>query len=232
MIELEGVVRGYPASGGWRRVLDGLHLSVSEGEMVAVLGVSGSGKTTLLNVTGGLDRDFSGRVVVGGTELASLDESALSRFRARTLGFVVQAYHLLDHLTSLDNVTLPAVFGDGERGARWREVQDRGRQLLERVGLGDRGGRPPSELSGGERQRVALARALFGGPRLLLCDEMTGNLDDDSARRVIDLVEAVNREQGVTVLAASHDERLWRRMDRVLLLEEGRLVAAAVGERT
>ncbi len=219
MISARGIVREYDdGERGLLRVLDGVDLTVEAGEFVAVTGRSGSGKSTLLNVLGGLDTAFRGDVTVAGTRLAGLSDAALSRFRNQQVGFVFQFFHLVHGLSALDNVALPSFFGAGEAG----DVAARARGALGRVGLGAKEGRLPSQLSGGERQRVAIARALFARPRVLLCDEPTGNLDAQTADEVVALFSELNRG-GLTVLAVTHEERLTRAASRVLSLAQGRL---------
>ncbi len=197
-------------------ILEGVSLTVAPGERVALLGPSGSGKSTLLNVLGGLDPDFEGEVVVAGTSLRGLDDRALSSFRNHTLGFVFQSYNLLGHLTALENVLLPARFGDAAPD------RERARAVLGRVGLEDKTHRRPATLSGGERQRVAIARALYFRPKLVLCDEPTGNLDRQTGAEVLRLFDDLGRE-GVTLLIATHDEAIAASAHRVLNLQRGRL---------
>ncbi len=198
-------------------ILDRVSMSLHAGERVALLGPSGSGKSTLLNVLGALDADYEGQVVVDGQSLAGLSDAARARFRNRTLGFVFQAYNLLGHLSALDNVLLPARFGEGVAD------MERARLVLSRVGLGDKAHRLPASLSGGERQRVAIARALYNRPKLLLCDEPTGNLDQKTASEVLKLFQELS-DEGVALLIATHDEDIARSAHRVLTLRQGALV--------
>lgn len=218
MISVAKVSRGYDdGARGLVRVLDGVDLEVAAGEFVAIVGRSGSGKSTLLHVLGGLDSGFSGEVVVAGTTLSRLSDDALSRFRNEAVGFVFQSFHLVQGLSALDNVMLPAAFSLGEGGG---EAQ--AREALARVGLADKAGRLPSQLSGGERQRVAIARALFNRPKVLLCDEPTGNLDALTADEVIALFQRLNAE-GLTIVAVTHEDRLREAARRVVTLVDGRL---------
>jgi len=228
MIRLSGVFRSYHADRPEQGVLRGVELTVDDGEFVAVVGRSGSGKTTLLNIVAGLDTGYQGRVEVSGEELRSLSDEALSRLRNQSIGIVFQAFHLLDHLTAADNVALPAVFARPAATDDRDSVSRRARERLDEVGLGDRADARPSALSGGEKQRVALARALFHRPRLLLCDELTGNLDDDTGRAIIDVLTAVHRRDGCTVLVVTHDSGIVRVADRVLRLAEGQLAPDAL----
>ena len=223
MIQLRSVVRVFDRE---RPVLRGLDLDVGAGELLAVVGRSGAGKTTLLNVIGGLDTGFEGSVEVCGQRLDELDDRSLSAFRNRSVGFVFQAYNLLDHLTVAENVELPSLFATAAIGAEGRrKLRDRAQEALAAVGLGDRGNDRPAVLSGGERQRVAIARAVLQGAPLLLCDEPTGNLDQATAAEVAGLLRSLQRS-GVTVVAATHDGEISRLADRVLELRDGVLVAA------
>ncbi len=218
MISVEGVSRGYDdGARGTVRVLDGVKLEVAKGEFVAIVGRSGTGKSTLLHVLGGLDTGFTGEVTVAGTKLSKLKDGALSRFRNESVGFVFQSFHLVQGLSALENVMLPAAFAAGEGGG---EAQ--AREALTRVGLGDKALRLPSQLSGGERQRVAIARALFNRPQVLLCDEPTGNLDAQTADEVIALFKSLNA-QGLTIIAVTHEDRLREAAGRVVSLTDGRL---------
>ncbi len=201
---------------GTRPILTHVELQIDRGERVALFGASGSGKTTLLNILGGLDRDFRGEVVVAGLSLRAESDRTLARFRREALGFVFQSYNLLMHLTVLENVVLPARFGPA------RPDYERGREVLARVGLGDALRRSPRTLSGGERQRVAIARALYGRPRVVLCDEPTGNLDRQTAREVLSLFDAIG-DEGTTLLIATHDEAVAEGAHRVLTLREGKI---------
>lgn len=219
MISARGLVRVYDdGERGEVRVLDGVDLDVAQGEFVAIVGRSGSGKSTLLNVLGGLDSGFRGELKVGGTALSGLSDAALARFRNESVGFVFQSFHLVNGLSLLENVALPAYFAP----ARPADTETRAREVLERVGLGGKLGRVPSQLSGGERQRVAVARALFARPRVLLCDEPTGNLDAATAEQVVGLFAELNRS-GLTVVAVTHEDRLRDAASRVLTMAEGKL---------
>ncbi|MBN2505278.1 MAG: ABC transporter ATP-binding protein [Verrucomicrobia bacterium] len=202
-------------------VLRDITLEIAAGESVAVVGPSGSGKSTLLNLMGALDRPTSGEVWLGGQDLQDLGEHALAAVRNRQLGFVFQSHHLLPHCTVLENVLVPTLaHPDGGAG---REAEERGRLLLERVGLGRRLGHRPGQLSGGERQRVAVVRALINRPKLLLADEPTGALDRGSAAELGRLLVELNREQAVTLVVVTHAPDLARQMGRVLELRDGRL---------
>ena len=199
--------------------LDGVTLAVDAGEFVAVMGPSGSGKTTLLNLFGLLDVPDSGSVHLEGVDVSRFDERARTARRAERLGFVFQQFNLVPALTAEENVALPLVIGRRDRRSRRRLAAE----ALDRVGLGDRAGRLPSELSGGERQRVAIARALVHGPALVLADEPTGNLDTDTGVEVLTLLDQVRLDGGHAVVMVTHDERMAARTDRIVRLLDGRL---------
>ena len=198
--------------------LDHVNLTITEGEMVAVMGPSGSGKSTLLNMVGALDRPTSGAVYIDGQDLSAVRD--IDRFRARTVGFVFQMHNLIPTLTALENVEVP-MRGQGLSPGRRRA---RGRELLAMVGLADRAEHLPAQLSGGQRQRVAIARALANEPRLILADEPTGNLDSLSGKEVIDLLRTLNREHGTTVIIVTHDSRVARATRRILNMMDGKIV--------
>jgi putative ABC transport system ATP-binding protein len=199
-------------------ILDGVTLHIERGDAVAVTGPSGSGKSTLLGLVAGLDVPTAGTITVGGVDVTRLGESALARFRRETIGYVFQSYHLIPTLTAAENVAVPLELA-GER-----RVAARARQLLEQVGLGDRADHYPVQLSGGEQQRVALARAVALDPPLLLADEPTGNLDSATGAGIIELLFALNRERGSTLVLVTHDPALAERADRVVSLRDGRVV--------
>ncbi len=221
-VSVRGLTHRYTTRSGSITVLDDLALEVGDGEFLALVGASGSGKTTLLALLGGLERPQTGTVRVLGEELDSLSGDGLARFRSRTVGFVFQHFGLLDSLTAGENVELACTLGGRPAAARRR----RARELLERLGVGDRAGHRPVELSGGERQRVAIARALANEPRLVLADEPTGNLDRGSSLTVADVLRRLPDEHACTVVLVTHDLELAARADRRLLLDNGRLAPA------
>lgn len=227
MIEARGLTRTFRSGGRPLEVLRGVELEISTGEFVAVAGPSGSGKTTLLGLLAGLDRPTAGRVIVDGQDLDALTEDERARFRVNRIGFVFQTFHLLPTLTALENVLVPLELAGGEAaGSRYsaRQARARASALLDRVGLGDRTDHYPVQLSGGERQRVSLARAFANRPRILFADEPTGNLDRETGAKVATLLEQLNRDTGTTLVLVTHDGELASRADRILRLEEGRLV--------
>jgi len=216
-LEAHDLVKTYRDGERRVEVLRGAELTVSPGEMVAVVGPSGSGKSTLLHLLGGLDRPDRGRVVVGGEDLTGLGGAALAGFRNRTIGFVFQFHQLLPDFNAIENVMLPG------RIAGWapRRAFDRARELLAAVGLEEREDHFPSQLSGGERQRVALCRALALDPPLLLADEPTGNLDPASGERVLELLLALQASHGTTGVLVTHNPEVADRCARVVVLDEG-----------
>lgn len=217
VIRLVGVEKSYDGVA----VLRGVSLQVEAGEFLSVTGPSGCGKTTLLNLVGGLDRQYAGTVEVCGRDLARASDAALARLRRHRLGFVFQAFHLLDHLTCRENVALPWFFADGELARA--EALRRADEVLERVGIGARAGDLPTHLSGGQKQRVAIARALFNRPEIMLSDEATGSLDAATAQQITDLFISLNRDDHITFLVVTHRERAVRHAGRVLRLEDGRM---------
>jgi len=198
--------------------LRAVSFEMSQGEVVLLVGPSGSGKTTLLNLIAALDCPDCGEIIVGGSEITSLSRSAAARYRNEQIGFIFQSYNLLPQLTALENVLLPML--PKRRLDRRRAVE-----LLDAVGLSDRGGHRPSELSGGEQQRVAIARALANEPAIILADEPTGNLDDDNACNVAELLSSACRERGKSLILVTHDREMIRPVDRVFAMRDGSLTA-------
>jgi lipoprotein-releasing system ATP-binding protein len=200
-------------------VLRDLSLTVQAGELIAVVGQSGTGKSTLLNILGSLERPSAGKVLFEGLDLFALDERGLADFRNRKLGFVFQFHYLLADFNALENVMMPALIGRVPE----QEARERAERMLAMVGLADKLHRRPAELSGGEQQRVAVARAVVQNPRLVLADEPTGNLDPHTADEVHALFHKLNSELDVTLIVATHNERLTRSMGRALRLKDGKL---------
>ena len=220
-LEARGIVKSYAVGGRALTVLRDLDLAVESGEMVAIVGASGVGKSTLLHVLGGLDRVDSGSIAINGTAITTLPAEAVVAFRNRHVGFVFQFHHLLPEFSALENAEMPM------RIARRppREARDGARELLSRVGLGERLDHRPSMMSGGEQQRVAVARALVMKPALILADEPTGDLDESTAESLHALLREMHREQQLTSVIATHNPTLAAACDRVLSLELGQLKA-------
>ena len=222
----EPVVRARELRKGFGRdeVLRGVTLSIERGELLGLVGRSGSGKSTLLSILGGLDRDYTGEVRLFGQDLKSLSDRALSRLRNEKIGFVFQSFHLLHHVSCLENVLLPNAFSAQPLPAP--RAQEQAREALDRVGLLERAGARPAELSGGQRQRIAIARALLFRPELLLCDEPTGNLDAHTGQQIIDLFRRLNQE-GQTMLLVTHELRVAQAARRILRIVDGQLEAGS-----
>ncbi len=221
VLAARGVVRGFTEGSSKLEVLRGLDLEVRAGERLGIIGASGSGKSTLLQILGGLDRPDAGSVAIEGRDMQTLSEPERGQLRNRTIGFVYQFHHLLVEFSALENVAMPLLVRRMPAG----EAALRATALLKRVGLGERLRHRPPQLSGGERQRAAVARALVTGPRLVLADEPTGNLDGRNAEQVFALMLELNRELGTSLVVVTHDVRLAARMDRVLELDQGQLRA-------
>ncbi|MAC82181.1 MAG: ABC transporter [Rhodobacteraceae bacterium] len=204
------------------RVLDGLDLSVSAGEAVALVAPSGAGKSTLLHIAGLLDRPDDGRVEIAGRDATALDDHGRTGLRREDIGFVYQFHHLLPEFTALENIVLPQL----ANGVSDRAARSRAQDLLETVGVGPRADHRPAALSGGEQQRVAFCRALANNPRLLLADEPTGNLDPDTSEQVFGALMKLVREAGLAALVATHNPDLAARMDRIVRLSSGRVAGA------
>lgn len=215
LIETQDLHKSY----GRLVVLHGVDLSINAGEFVAITGRSGSGKSSLLHLIGGIDRNYHGTIRVFGKNLASLSDRALSHFRNEHMGFVFQSFHLLDHLSCLENILLPNAFAQSPLSSALAEK--RALEALERVDLSDYAGFRPIELSGGQKQRVAIARALFQKPKLLLCDEPTGNLDEVTSKKIVDLFAQLNQD-GITMLIVTHDPLVASKAHRTLHLSDGR----------
>jgi ABC-type lipoprotein export system ATPase subunit len=219
------LTRVFGAGEALRRAVDDVSLTVQKGEVVLIFGPSGCGKSTLLSLLGGLDRDYSGSLTLFGRDVARLSDVELSRLRGEKIGFIFQAFHLLGHLSVLENVMAPALFS--RETAQETAVNRRAHETLERVGLLDRAASRPAELSGGQRQRVAIARALLHEPTLLLCDEPTGNLDRKTGEQIIDLFASLHADLRATILIVTHEDRLARLAHRTLDMVDGKLAASA-----
>jgi len=218
LLEVSDLVKTFGTGEAETRVLRGLSLVLEAGEMAALLGPSGSGKSTLLTILGTLMKPTSGRYAMLGTDLVAADDTELTEFRNRHIGFVFQFHNLLPDFTALENVVFPTAVREGRETAAARA---RGRELLTRMGLGARIDFPSAKLSGGQKQRVAVARALMNRPELVLADEPTGNLDRASAMQVMDLIAEINRDEGTTFLISTHDEKIAGLCRRQIVVGDG-----------
>lgn len=221
LLTLQGIDKRYRQGELEVKALNGIDLKIEEGEFAALVGPSGSGKTTLLNIIGGLDAPTEGSILLNGTDITTLKESQLSDFRLFQLGFVFQAYNLVPVLSALENVELVMVLQD--RHAKDR--RDRAEHYLKLVGLEKVMQRRPSALSGGQQQRVAVARALAAGPRLVLADEPTANLDSENATALLDIMHRLSHEEKTTFIFSTHDARVMERAERIITLRDGKIVS-------
>lgn len=215
MIELTNATKTYDSGGGLVRAVDDVTLTVRDGEFVAVVGHSGSGKTTLVSLMGGLTKPTSGNIFIGGTDIWTLDNLNLARLRSEKIGFCFQFSSLIPTLNSIDNVRLPASFAGGERGGLERAMS-----LLETVGVTDKAKAYPAELSGGQQRRVAIARSLVNEPRIMLADEPTGDLDEQTEVDIMKLFQGLN-QQGVTIVMVTHSQKLAAQAGRILTMTAG-----------
>src|SRR3954468_3045842 len=227
-VEVRDLVKVYGSGAAAVRALRGVDLAIAPGEFVAIMGPSGSGKSTLLHIVGALESPTSGMVAVGGRRYDGLDDRELTRVRRDRIGFVFQFFNLLGSLTAEENVLLPALIARRHDEA----LRSRARELLARVGLGERAGHLPAELSGGEQQRVSIARALLLAPDLVLADEPTGNLDSRAGTQVLRLLRDVNRTDGTTIAMVTHDPSAAAAADRVVFLRDGEIAAEVAGGST
>jgi putative ABC transport system ATP-binding protein len=221
VLELKNLVKVYNDSEIKVRAVDGVDLAFEQGEFAAIVGPSGSGKTTLLNLIGGLDSATEGEIVVDGTNINSLSPSKLIDFRLRNIGFVFQAYNLIPVLTAKENIEFIMELQGAKRSLR----DERAMELLNAVGLGDRANSRPSKMSGGQQQRVAVARALASKPKFVLADEPTANLDSKSTETLLDIMEHLNREENITFIFSTHDQRVVKKARRVITVEDGKVVS-------
>ncbi len=229
MIRVRGMHKAYKTGKLVNEVLRGIDLDIEEGELVSVIGPSGSGKSTLMHAIGGLDTDYTGTISVDGKDLHAMGDRELSQYRNRFVGFVFQSFYLLPHMTVIENVSLPSVFARGGEVLDDDGVRKRAQEVLEQVELGERGDSKPTMLSGGQRQRVAIARALFNRPRLMLCDEPTGNLDSKMGGQIVELFRKLN-EGGITILIVTHDPRISASTPRRLRVDDGRIYDESKGD--
>jgi len=221
IIEIKKLVKIFKDSAQEVRAVDGVSLNITAGEFTAIVGPSGSGKTTLLNLIGGLDAPTSGSLFVDGKDISLLKEKEMTAFRLHHIGFVFQAYNLIPVLTAKENVAFVMEL----QGRKKAEIDKRTAELLESVGLGDRMDSRPAKLSGGQQQRVAVARALASTPKFVLADEPTANLDSKSAENLLEIMEKLNKQEGVTFIFSTHDPRIMAKARRIITLEDGKVVS-------
>jgi len=217
MVEAHDLDKTYTAGGAMVHALRGVDLSISRGEMVAVMGPSGCGKTTLLNCLSGLDEFDGGEVFVAGESISGMSERRRTRFRAERMGFIFQTYNLIPVLSGVENVELPLLVA----GARPKEARERALSAMDMVGLADQANKPPNEMSGGQQQRVTVARSLVNEPAIVWADEPTGALDSETSKEIVDLLVVLNREQGHTFVLVTHDATVARRAHRIVRMRDG-----------
>lgn len=219
MIELREVRRTFVDGSHTLPVLQGVNWTIENGESIAIMGRSGTGKSTLLNLIGGLDREYQGHISVDGLALEKMTDTQITRFRNEKVGLVFQSFHLLDELTTEENVMLPTWFSGQSRNFYTVACE-----WLERVGLANKIGKYPNRLSGGEKQRIAIARALVMRPKILLCDEPTGNLDEQTSEEIMALFQQVHQEENITLLLVTHDRSIAQSMEKIVELRNGTLL--------
>ena len=221
ILKLENIEKNYSETNQELHIIRNLNLTVEEGEFISILGRSGSGKSTLLNIIGLLDRADGGKIYIGEQEVETLSESEKDRIKNQMLGFVFQFHYLLPEFTALENVMLPALLNNFSKKS---EIEKRAKELLEKVGLGERVNHKPSQLSGGEKQRVAIARALINSPKILLADEPTGNLDEETSEMIFKILKDINKNEKQTIIVVTHSKDLAEISDKQLYLKKGVLV--------
>ena len=227
LIEVQELTKVYGREAAAVHALDGINLTIDEGEFVAIMGASGSGKSTLMNILGCLDRPTEGQYWLGGEDVSRLNKTQLAAIRNRQIGFVFQSYNLLARSTALRNVMLPLLYSRHQRRSA-SEREGLARQALEAVGLGDRTEHRPNEMSGGEQQRVAIARALVNEPLMILADEPTGNLDTASSQEIVDILRRLH-DRGRTIVMITHEPELGEQAQRIIMLRDGRVVDGEEG---
>ena len=221
IIDAHELVKVYDGNQIPVRAVDGVHLHIDKGEFIALVGPSGSGKTTVLNMIGGLDRPTSGQVKIAGENITAMSGSHLTRFRLGNIGFVFQSFNLIPVLTAAENIEFVMLLQGQSKDKRNKRVQE----LLSEVGLSDKADVRPAQLSGGQQQRVAVARALASKPAFVLADEPTANLDSAAAAQLLDIMEKLNREEQITFIFSTHDERVIRRARRIITLQDGKIIS-------
>ena len=228
LIETQNLRKSFVTKAGEIQVLKGIDLSISEREMVSIVGASGVGKSTLLYILGALDKPTIGKVFFHGIDISSLNEDSLATFRNTTVGFVFQFHHLLPEFTALENVMMPGLILRSQKSevrSQYKEIHKKAEGLLDEMGLLERKEHRPGELSGGEQQRVAVARALILEPKVILADEPTGNLDTETGEELFNLLIHLNKEKGITFIIVTHNESLSKRCHRTLRMVDGRIVS-------
>lgn len=219
VVRVRGVTRTYEIGGTQVHALRGVDLDIKRGEYISIMGPSGSGKSTLFNMVGGLDKPTTGTVFIDEVDIAQLDAFELAWMRCRKIGYIFQSYNLIPVMTALENITLPMIFA----GRDLDYQMEKGRKLMEAVGIAHRMHNKPGQLSGGQQQRVAIARALANDPAIILADEPTGNLDQKTGKEIIELLKRLNRESGVTIITATHDDKMLDVSDRIVWISDGKI---------
>jgi len=217
IVRARGIKRMFEVGGQPVHALRGIDLDIKRGEYISIMGPSGSGKSTLFNMIGGLDKPTEGTVFIDEVDIAQLDAFELAWLRCRKIGYIFQTFNLIPVMTALENITLPMIFA----GANLDEQMENGRKLLEAVGIAHRMHNKPSQLSGGQQQRVAIARSLANNPSIVLADEPTGNLDQKTGKEIIELLKRLNKESGVTIITATHDDKMLDVSDRIVWVSDG-----------
>lgn len=219
VVRTKGLSKEFTMGDQTLKALDGVDLDIKRGEYISIMGPSGSGKSTLFNMIGGLDKPTEGTVFINDVDMAQLDAQELAYLRCRTIGYIFQTFNLIPVMTALENVMLPTIFA----GMSSDEGVERAMELLRIVGLGERFHHKPSELSGGQQQRVAIARSLANHPTIVLADEPTGNLDLKTGKEIIELLRSLNKDQGVTIISATHDLKMLDVSDRIIWIRDGQI---------
>lgn len=219
MVTLKNITRTFQLNGNKIEVLKGIDLEIGDDEFVALMGPSGSGKSTLLGILGGIDTPTSGTILVKDEDISKKTEDELAVFRNKNIGIVFQAYNLIPSLSAIQNIKAPLFAGDGKLSSK--EIDTKAKEMLELVGLTDRGNHKPGELSGGEQQRVAIARALINNPSILIADEPTGNLDSKTGKKILDLIQKINKEMNLAIIMATHSKEIAKLADRIVNISDG-----------
>lgn len=222
LLEATNIHKSYSSNNGALQVLRGIDLSIEGGEIITIVGPSGVGKSTLLHILGGLDKPNDGTVVLQGEDVYGTNDAERAHIRNKKIGFVFQFYHLLQEFTALENILLPALVKADER--KMDQLEARGRAVLKQVGLQKRAEHKPYQLSGGEQQRVAIARAIINQPKIIFCDEPTGNLDSETGKEIIDLLKDLSASNKQTLVIVTHDEDISALSHRTIMMKDGRLI--------